>query len=221
MDEPIWPLFELEVRTQALRLRYIDDDLAAELAELAAGGIHDPGTTPFSYPWTDVAPPQQQRNTMQYYWRCRAETRPASWTIDLAVEVDNTVVGVAGIITENFAQLRQVVTGSWLGREFQGRGVGKEMRAAVLTLVFDGFDADLAITDAWHDNAPSIGVTKSLGYVETGRKRALRRNQPDELVNFEMRRDHFSTIRRDDITLHGIDAVRRLLETERTPDTKD
>ena len=215
MGEPIWPLFELEVRTPTLRLRYIDDDLAAQLAELAAAGIHDPVTSPFSFPWTDVPPPQLQRNTMQYYWRCRADTRPDSWIIDLAVEVDGTVVGVAGIGADHFAQLRQVVTGSWLGREFQGRGIGKEMRAAVLTLGFDGFDADLALTDAWHDNAASIGVTKSLGYVETGRKRALRRDLPDQIVNFEMSRAHFATIRRADITLHGIEAVRDQLETER------
>lgn len=150
---------------------------------------------------------------MQYYWRCRADTRLDSWTIDLAVEVDNAVVGVAGIGADHFAQLRQVVTGSWLGREFQGRGIGKEMRAAVLVLGFDGFGADLALTDAWHDNAASIGVTRSLGYVETGRKRALRRDRPDQLVNFEMGREHFETIRRADITLHGVEAVRDLLMT--------
>jgi len=215
MEEPIWPLFDLEVRTPSLSLRYIDDELGAQLAELAAAGIHDPASSPFSFPWTDVPPPQLQRNTMQYYWRCRAETRPESWIIDLAVEVNGSVVGVAGVNGANFPTLRQVVTGSWLGRKFQGQGIGKEMRIAALTLAFDGFDAELAITDAWHDNAASIGVTKSLGYTETGRHRAKRRDQADEIVNFAMDRGHFDTIRRDDITLHGIEAVQKLLKTER------
>lgn len=128
---------------------------------------------------------------------------------------DGTEVGVAGIGADHFDQLRRVVTGSWLGREFQGRGIGKEMRAAVFTLGFDGFDADLALTDAWHDSAASVGVTKSLDEVETRRKRALRRDRPDQVFNSEMSSAHFATIRRAVITLHGLVAARDQLETER------
>ncbi len=212
MGHPIWPLFDLEVRTPTLTLRYVDDELAAELAELATEGIHDPARTPFSFPWTDVAPPRQQRNTMQYYWRCRAETTPTSWNLGLAVDVDGSIAGVASIESNDFASLRQVVTGSWLGRGFQGRGIGKEMRIAALTLAFDGFDADRALTGAWHDNAASLGVTRSLGYTETGRRWALRRDRSDLIVDFEMQRGHFDTLRRSDITLHGVDGARDLLE---------
>jgi len=216
MEEPIWPLFDLEVRTPNLSLRYIDDDLAAQLAELAAMGIHDPASTPFTFPWSDMPPPQLQRNTMQHYWRCRAETTPESWSIGFAVEIEGAVVGTTGLEGDNFPTLRQLRTGSWLGREFQGQGIGKEVRIAALTLAFDGFDADFAVTGAWKDNAASIGVTKSLGYTETGRQRAKRRDQADEIVNFAMDRAHFETIRRDDITLHGMEAVQKFLQTERS-----
>jgi len=214
MTHPVWPLFDLEVRTTRLRMRYIDDELATRLAELAATGIHDPAQTPFSTPWTDSKSPDLERQTMQFYWRCRANTGRDSWMIDLAVEADGELVGVAGLNGSNFPTLRQVVTGSWLGRTYQGRGIGKEMRLASLTLAFDGLGADRALTDAWHDNEPSLGVTRSLGYTETGRHRAVRRDQPDQIVNFEMQRAHFDTIRPDDVTLHGLDAVRDLLGIE-------
>jgi hypothetical protein len=55
-------------------------------------------------------------------------------------------------------------------------------------------------------------VTRSLGYREQGRRRALRRGVPDELLGYRMHREHWATIRRDDITLHGVAAVRELFE---------
>ena len=42
--------------------------------------------------------------------------------------------------------MRTVGTGSWLGRPYQGRGIGKEMRGAVLALAFDGLGAEVAET---------------------------------------------------------------------------
>lgn len=62
-----WPLFDLEVRTPRLTLRYVDDDLAEQLATLAAGGVHDPSFMPFSTPWTDAPPGELERNTVQYH----------------------------------------------------------------------------------------------------------------------------------------------------------
>ena len=75
---------------------------------------------------------------------------------------------------------------------------------ACLLLGFDGFDAEFAQTGLWHDNAASLGVTQSLGYGESGRRRALRRGQPDEMAWFRMPPAHWEAIRRDDITLSGI-----------------
>jgi RimJ/RimL family protein N-acetyltransferase len=127
------------------------------------------------------------------------------------VLVDGCVVGAADLFADGFPTLRQFTTGSWLGREFQGRGLGKEIRLAALTLGFDGLGAEYAHTAAWKDNAPSLGVTRSLGYEEVGRSRALRRREPDEQLAFRMSRDHWSSIRRDDITLVGVDAARAFL----------
>jgi RimJ/RimL family protein N-acetyltransferase len=216
MAHPYWPLFDLEVRTPRIVMRYVDDDLAVELAALAAKGIHDPSTMPFSIPWTDAAPGGElERESLQWFWRGRAELKPVRWDFNLAVICDGIVVGTGGLVAEDFPTMRSIETGSWLGREYQGQGIGKELRAASLHLIFAGFDADYATTGAWHDNAASLGVTRALGYTEVGRRRARRRDKPDTLVGFEMPRRHWETIRRDDIEVIGIDAVREQLGTAR------
>jgi hypothetical protein len=48
------------------------------------------------------------------------------------------VVGSQGIGGRDFAVLREVHTGSWLGLRYQGQGIGTQMRAAVLHLAFEG-----------------------------------------------------------------------------------
>lgn len=212
MAHPYWPLYDLEVRTTRVTLRYIDDELSVELARLAAKGVHDPSSMPFSIPWTDLPSPQLERGAMQFHWRTRAETTPAAWRIPFAAIVEGAVVGSTDLTAAQFPALRQFETGSWLGREYQGRGIGKEMRIATLSVGFDGLDAAYATTAAWTDNGPSLGVTRSLGYDEVGPRRELRRNEPDEQMHYRMSAGHFATIRRDDIDIIGIDAVRRFLE---------
>ena len=68
----------------------------------------------------------------------------------------------------DFAILREVHTGSWIGRRYQGRGIGTEMRAAVLSLAFDDLHAEYARSTAHSDNAASLGVSRKLGYVDDG-----------------------------------------------------
>lgn len=204
-----WPLFDVEIHTPRLTLRYLDDELAAELVAVAARGVHDPATMPFLHPWTDR--PDVEREALRFFWRSRADTTVHDWRLLFAVMLDGVVIGATDLFATDFPTLRQFETGSWLGIEFQGRGYGRELRLGALTLGFDGLGAEFATTGAWHDNAPSLGVTRSLGYTETGRRRALRRDVPDELIEFRMDRAHWSTIRRDDITVHGVDAARSFL----------
>ncbi len=212
MAHPIWPLFDLRVTTPRLELRYIDDELAEALAVLAATGVHDPGFMPFAVPWTDFPSPQQEWQTQQFYWRCRADLSPTNWTINLATLVDGQVVGTTGLMAKDFPTLRQFETGSWLGRDFQGRGIGKEMRLASLHLGFLGLGAEWATTGAFHDNGPSLGVTQALGYTPKGHERTVRRGQAATTLRFEMARAFFEDhLRRDDVVLHGVEPCLPLL----------
>jgi RimJ/RimL family protein N-acetyltransferase len=211
MEHDHWPLFDLEVRTPRLGLRYLDDALAEQLVAVAARGVHDPAVMPFLVPWTDLPSPQLEQEALRFYWTTRASVRPDSWNLQFAVLVEGQVVGACDLGAEHFAELRQFTTGSWLGREFQAQGLGSEFRMAALTLGFDGLGAEYALTGMWHDNAASLGVTKSLGYDFEGRRRALRRGVADEMLGYRMGRAHWETIRRDDITMVGVERARVFL----------
>lgn len=202
-----WPLAELEVITPVLRLSHVTDELADQLARLAAEGIHDPATMPFAVPWTDAISPELERNTVAYFQQTRAEVSTAHWDVPLAVIVGDDAVGVCAVTADGFLTRRTVSTGSWLGRRYQGHGLGREMRTAALQLIFAGFDADVARTAAWHDNAASLGVTRSLPYVQTGSSRQSRRGVFDTMLEFAMTRAQWETLRRRDIELIGVDAV--------------
>jgi hypothetical protein len=56
MNGTYWPFFGLRITTTRLELRYPDDELAVALADVAAQGVHDPSTMPFTVPWTDAEP---------------------------------------------------------------------------------------------------------------------------------------------------------------------
>ena len=163
----IAPLAGLEVVTPRLALRYITDDLGVELALLAAEGIHDPATMPFSSPWTDVPSPELERNTLRFYWRNHADTTVEHWDLNLAVVVDGAAVGHvlrrSRRISDTAHRGDRLVGGTPLPtpRELDGR-----CSQAALHLIFAGFEADQATTRAWHDNTASLRATRSLPYIE-------------------------------------------------------
>jgi RimJ/RimL family protein N-acetyltransferase len=213
MAHPYWPLFDLVVRTPTLELRYVDDDIATALAALAAKGVHDPAVMPFSFPWTDVPSPQLERNSLQWFWRTRAELQPDAWSLPMGVVVDGEVVGVQDLMTRNrFAIRRTFESGSWLGQAHHGQGIGKEMRAAILHLGFEGLGAEWAHTGAWEDNAASLGVTRSLGYEPNGQTVDTRRGESAAaMLYFRMSRAMWLERRRDDIVIENLEACLPLL----------
>jgi len=199
-----WPLFGLRVTTPRLVLRYPDDNDAATLADIGAAGVHDPSTMPFQIPWTDLAPPQQQRETLRYLWRTRASWSPEHWEMPMAAVVDGTVVGVQGVHARDFPTLRAVETGSWLGHPYQGKGIGTEMRSAILHLAFAGLGARYAHTAAFDDNAASIAVTHKLGYERDGTRRVVRRGEAAWHTTFRMSREEWERRQRDDVVIDGL-----------------
>lgn len=203
MGHPYWPLFDLRIRTPRLELRPPDDEMATELARLAASGIHDPDTMPFAVPFTDQPSPQLERSSMQYFWRTRADWTPEHWQLPLAVVVDGKVVGVQDVLSERFGLLRTVKTGSWLVRSEQGKGIGKEMRAAVLHLAFAGLGAVTAYSGAWHDNQASLRVSSALGYQPNGELIQPRRDVADRQLLLKLPRERWQ--RRDDITIEHLE----------------
>lgn len=204
MAHPYWPVFDLVVRTPRLELRLPDDGELVELARLAGAGIHDPSWQPMMG-WTDQPSPQLERGVLHFHWGRRADWRPEQWSYNPVVLVDGTVVGTQGMGATDFARLGVVDTGSWLGREHQGQGIGKEMRAAILHLAFAGLGAIEAGSGYWHDNEASAKVSASLGYERNGERWMLRRDVRDRQVEVRLRREVWEARRRDDIEIVGLE----------------
>ncbi len=206
-----WPLFELEIRTPRLVLRPPTDDDLGELADLAAAGIHDPTTMPFSTPWTDQPVADLRLGVLRWTWRNRADLTADDWKLGLAVFEAGRCVGVQDLQATRFAVRRTVATGSWLGLAHQGRGIGREMRAAVLHLAFAELGAQRAETAGFVDNPRSLAVTRALGYRPNGDEVLERRGEAARCLRFVLDRDRWASTRRHDIEVVGLDGCRRLL----------
>jgi RimJ/RimL family protein N-acetyltransferase len=200
-----WPLFGLRLRTPRLELRVPDlDDLGA-LADLAAAGVHDPAVQPFAAGWTDAEPEQVARNVLQWQWSMMGRWSPQDWGLQFVAVAGGRVIGTQALDGRDFAVLRQVGTGSWLGREFHGQGYGTEMRAAVLHLAFDGLHAEYATSEAFADNDASYGVSRKLGYIDNGVERHLVRGKPVVGRRLRLDREGWAAARTVEVTVEGLE----------------
>ena len=198
-----WPLFGLSIETPRLILSYPTDDDLAALNNLAGQGIHDPAVMPFDTPWTDEPLEIRPQHSLQFYWGTRANWKPTSWHITMMVKEGDAVVGE---LEKQLRSLkRQVGTGSWVGQAYQGRGIGKEMRAAILHLAFAGLGAERATSGAFEDNVASLAVSRALGYVENGDDIGAPRGTPMRQVRLLLTRQAWEKNRRHDIQIHGLE----------------
>ncbi|MCU1688924.1 MAG: GCN5-like N-acetyltransferase [Jatrophihabitantaceae bacterium] len=217
-----WPLTGLAISTPTLSLRMPSGDDLEALGELAAQGVHDPSVMPFLFPWTDAPPAKRARSTMQYHWRSAGEWKPEAWSLNLVVVVDGEIAGTQGMQSRDFAITREVNTGSWLGLRYQGRGIGTEMRQAVLHLAFDGLGATSAVSEAFLDNPSSLRVSRKLGYRDDGIERQAVRGKAVTAQRLRLDREAWEPRRRSDIDIVGLADCREMFglsaDPERTVD---
>jgi RimJ/RimL family protein N-acetyltransferase len=179
------PLYGLRVRTPRLELRLPTEAELVELYEVAAAGIHPPEEMPFAVAWTDDL---TEEAFLAYHHSNRETWTPESWKIDLGTWLDGVLAGVQGIGADDYAEQRTIATGSWLGRRFQGRGVGTEMRAAVVELAFRELGAAAVTSSAFEANAASRGVSEKLGYRLVGRDTMSPRGIPQPHLQLRLER---------------------------------
>lgn len=153
-----WPPHDLRLTTPDLELRGMTEAWAERLATIVPDDVeHHPALAHVSTS-TDV---------LQAHWRNKGLWLPSDWVLELVVLLDGEPVGLQALEGKDFARERVVDTHSWLVPSARGRGLGQQMRAAVLALAFDDLGAVAAVTEAWADNAASLGVSRRLGYVDT------------------------------------------------------
>ena len=172
------PLTRLRLRTPRLELRLATRAEARRLFAVAEAGIHEPGAMPFEVPWTDDL---DETDFVAHVTGSTADS------IRFTVFHEGAPIGVQGLDVHP----EWVTTGSWLGRAYQGRGLGTEMRAAVLTYAFGIRDARIARSGAIAGNPQSLGVSRKLGYEIVGSHLVSPRGTPLEHTDVELARDRF------------------------------
>lgn len=152
-----WPLHGLTLRTPDVVLRGMTEADAVALERVFPPDVG-----------TDPALPDLGHPVLQSYWRAAGKWSVTDWDLPFAVEHRGELVGVQGLEGKDFSVLQTVDSYSWLVDPARGKGLGTQMRAAVLTLAFGRLGAVRAVSEAFETNVASLGVSWRLGYVDNG-----------------------------------------------------
>jgi RimJ/RimL family protein N-acetyltransferase len=206
----LWPLYSLRVSTGDLQLRYPTEAELPAFADIIDEGLHPPGEMPFGIAWTDA--PTVERNLASYQWwlGSRGRWSVESWTLTLAAYENGRPVGFQDVRAEQFPVFGTVHTGSWLGVRFQGRGIGKLMRQAVLALAFEHLGARFAETSAFLDNQASNKVSLGVGYEPNGFGELAPHGVPRPTQLFRMSFEGWRSRPRPEVRVEGFDACRSM-----------
>lgn len=170
--ERVWPPFGLRLESPRLVLRLLRDaDLPAYLAATTEPIAHT-RSNPFSSPWNEGTPEQKAHASFAWLWECRSRMDQADlmllFGVFLKTDAGEVLIGMQDVGARDFTLLHQVSTASWLVRAHQGKGLGREMREAVLLWAFDHLGAQAASSGAYAWNDASRAVSEKLGYRPNG-----------------------------------------------------
>ena len=199
------PILKLRLRTERLELRLPDPEELAELCDVAAEGIHDPDFMPFLFPWTDTTPAKRGRSVALWFHRVIGRWDRGDWQLPFTVFFEGRPVGMQEINAKRFAKSREVDTGSWLGLSYHGKGIGTEMRAAVLHFGFAGIGADWATSASFDGNEPSAGVSRKLGYKADGIEFHVVQGERRLDRRWRLSREDWEANRGHEVEIEGLD----------------
>lgn len=186
MAHPYWPMWDLRLTVRELELRPMTEADLLPLAELLPDDVElDPAAT--RYPGLSEHVGRRVIG-FQHYWRSYGTWCPEHWRLAFCVRADGELVGVQELKGEDFPRLRTVDSASHLVVAARGRGIGQQMRRAVLALAFGPLQAQAAISSAWHDNYASLAVSRALGYRPNGESAHQREDGVDTMLHLRLRR---------------------------------
>lgn len=163
-----WPLGNLRVHTPHLILELPSEGNLDGVGAAAFAGIDDPAQSHQGTSWAKRPPHERAIAAIQGCLKALGNISPQRWALPFVVLNENSVVGMQVLLARDFSVCRHVETSSWLALPHQGKGIGTQMRAAVLELAFKGLGALVANTAAVAPNAASLGVSRKLGYRDNG-----------------------------------------------------
>jgi RimJ/RimL family protein N-acetyltransferase len=208
-----YPPLAVEVTTPLLALRGASDDLLTQLAPLVHAGEALAEPAPFDDPMSlyEADPELRVQRWLQGIWRGRGTVSADFWRLHLVAVHEGRAVGMQDLIGQRFDLFRSVASFSWLARSARGRGLGREMRAAILHLAFEGLGADRAESEAFLDNGGSNRISQLMGYETNGTSWATRQGSAAQLQRWQLSREAWLSHRRDDIALQGVPECRTAL----------
>ena len=206
----LWPLLDLRLSTGDLVLRIPGEAELPAFAAVAAAGIHPADEMPFGIPWTAQPSPQREWDSYRWWMSARANWSVDSWALTMGVWVTGEPAGFQDLVARDFPKLRTVRTASWLGSGFQGRGIGRLMRQAVLALAFEHLGAEVAESEAFIDNPASNRVSLGVGYQPNGFGQLAPQGTRRETQRFRMSLDDWRARPRPVVKAEGVDACLEL-----------
>ena len=115
-------------------------------------------------------------------------------------------MGVQAMWAGEFAITREVTSAPWLGLAHQGRGIGREMRAAMLHLAFAGLGAAHATTASFTHNAAPLAISRKLGYRPDGITRDVLHGRVMVSQRMRLTREDWERTERPAVTVNGLEA---------------
>ena len=204
-----WPLAQLRLTIGDLTLRPVAEADLDLLGALLPDDVELNPEAPRPFGLTGRA--ERAAVLRQEYWRHLGAWTPSAWRLPMIVFRGGIPVGLQELEgKDGFVESRIVDSSSWLIESARGRGSGKVMRTAVLALAFDELGAQAAVTEAWHDNTGSLGVSRSLGYVDDGERQHPRGGTTERMVQLRLGGTAWHASPRPRVQIAGFEACRHL-----------
>jgi RimJ/RimL family protein N-acetyltransferase len=168
-------------------------------------------------PWDDpnsIYEPDPDRRVegwLRGVWRGRGTVSPERWRLHFVVMLDGEPVGMQDVIGDEFDTFGTVETSSWVSADVRRRGIGIEIRSAILHLAFEGLGALEAVSEAAIDNHGSNRISERLGYERNGTSWATHQGKPVLGQRWRLDRETWAGRRRGDIAMNGVEACRTTL----------
>jgi RimJ/RimL family protein N-acetyltransferase len=199
VTHPHWPVFDILISIPELPAVQLRPMTEADLDALSALLPDDVELDP-AFPAYPGREGRLARGTTlhQAYWKSLGTWTPEAWRLSFAVTSAGQLVGVQELEGNDFARLRTLDSSSFLVESARGQGIGRAMRRAVLALGFGPLEARAAVTEAWHDNAASLGVSRSLGYQPNGQALHRRGDSVDTMTHLRLSREAWLSSRLGD-----------------------
>ncbi|MER5207825.1 GNAT family N-acetyltransferase [Streptomyces sp. NPDC002825] len=209
-----WPLMALRVRSPRLELRLPSEEELAEVADVAARGVTSPGARTTPMPWTELPPAERARHVIQLHWSRLGRWTPQDWALNLVAFHEGRPIGIQDVRAVDFGVRREIVSGSWLGLDHHGKGLGTEMRIAMLYLAFAELGTVSATSLSFADNHASATVSRKLGYRPDGITRDVLHGEVVESLRFRLSREDWTAQDHPPVTVTGLKGGEELFGIE-------